>query len=156
MADYLSLHGFLIIEMYISNARHARAFENESQLRERFASLGVDLMKNGFRNLTEIRSRYKLPWLRAGPSLSDGAWHSSARSRVSVRQQSRTSARRQVYRINGQRPSPSIPGLVDAILEVSRQRKTILDQVRSALLSGNDVEGFRLARKRYKYGKGQK
>jgi len=38
-------------------------------------------------------------------------------------------------------------GLVDAILEVSRQRKTILDQVRSALLSGNDVEALQFARK---------
>lgn len=41
----------------------------------------------------------------------------------------------------------SVPGLVDAILEVSRQRKTILDQVRSALLSGNDVEALQFARK---------
>lgn len=41
----------------------------------------------------------------------------------------------------------SVPGLVDAILEVSRQRKTILDQVRSALLSGNDVEALQLARR---------
>jgi hypothetical protein len=41
----------------------------------------------------------------------------------------------------------SAPGLVDAILEVSRQRKTILDQVRSALLSGNDVEALQFARK---------
>jgi hypothetical protein len=41
----------------------------------------------------------------------------------------------------------SVPGLVDAILEVSRQRKIILDQVRSALLSGNDVEALRLARR---------
>ena len=40
----------------------------------------------------------------------------------------------------------SVSGLVDAILEVSRQRKTILDQVRSALLSGNDVEALQLAR----------
>ncbi len=38
----------------------------------------------------------------------------------------------------------SVPGLVDAILEVSRQRKTILDQVRSALLSGNDMEALQL------------
>ncbi len=41
----------------------------------------------------------------------------------------------------------SLPGLVDAILEVSRQRKTMLDQVRSALLSGNDLEALQLARK---------
>jgi hypothetical protein len=43
--------------------------------------------------------------------------------------------------------SLSVTGLVDAILEVSRQRKAILDQVRSALLSGNDVEALRFARK---------
>jgi hypothetical protein len=40
-----------------------------------------------------------------------------------------------------------VTGLVDAILEVSRQRKAILDQVRSALLSGNDAEALRFARK---------
>ena len=39
-----------------------------------------------------------------------------------------------------------VTGLVDAILEVSRQRKAILDQVRSALLSGNDAEALRFAR----------
>ena len=41
----------------------------------------------------------------------------------------------------------SVPGLVDAILEVSRQRKSILDQVRSALLSGNDMDALQLVRK---------
>jgi len=40
----------------------------------------------------------------------------------------------------------SLNGLVDAILEVSRQRKTLLDQLRKALQSGNDAEALRLAR----------
>ena len=36
-------------------------------------------MKNELRDLTDPEREHKLPWLRAGPSLSDGAWHSSAR-----------------------------------------------------------------------------
>ena len=40
----------------------------------------------------------------------------------------------------------SLNGLVDAILEVSRQRKVLLDQLRFALQSGNDAEALRLAR----------
>lgn len=40
----------------------------------------------------------------------------------------------------------SLNGVVDAILEVGRQRKALLDQLRSALQSGNDAEALRLAR----------
>jgi hypothetical protein len=40
----------------------------------------------------------------------------------------------------------SLSGLVDAILEVGTQRKLLLDQVRSALVSGDDAEALRFAR----------
>jgi hypothetical protein len=40
----------------------------------------------------------------------------------------------------------SLPGIVDAILEVSRQRKILLDQMRSALILGDDTEALRFAR----------
>lgn len=43
-------------------------------------------------------------------------------------------------------PEVSLSGLVDAILEVGHQRKILLDQLRSALVSGNDGEALRLAR----------
>jgi hypothetical protein len=43
-------------------------------------------------------------------------------------------------------PEVSLSGLVDAILEVGRQRKVLLDQVRCALVSGNDAEALRFAR----------
>jgi hypothetical protein len=39
-----------------------------------------------------------------------------------------------------------VSGVVDAILEVSRQRKFLLDQLRSALQSGNDAGALQLAR----------
>lgn len=39
-----------------------------------------------------------------------------------------------------------LSGVVNAILEVSRQRKSLLDQLRSALQSGNDAESLQLAR----------
>ena len=41
----------------------------------------------------------------------------------------------------------SVSGVVDAILEVSRQRKSLLDQLQSALKSGNDAEALLLARR---------
>lgn len=41
----------------------------------------------------------------------------------------------------------SLPGIVDAILEVSRQRKALLDQMRSALVLGEDTEALRFARR---------
>ena len=40
----------------------------------------------------------------------------------------------------------SLSGVVDAIVEVSRQRKVLLNQLRSALQSGNDAEALRFAR----------
>jgi hypothetical protein len=40
----------------------------------------------------------------------------------------------------------NIPGAVDAILEVGRQRKAALEQLRAALQSGNDPEALKLAR----------
>src|ERR1700722_434035 len=40
----------------------------------------------------------------------------------------------------------SLSGVVDAILEVGRERKSLLDQMRSALLSSNDAEALRFAR----------
>lgn len=40
----------------------------------------------------------------------------------------------------------SLSGVVDAILEVSRQRKALLNQLRSALQSGNNAEALQLAR----------
>lgn len=57
---------------------------------------------------------------------------------------------RQVEDVNSPMSDPrqvSLPGLVDAILEVGRERKTLLDQLRSALKSGNDAEALRFARK---------
>ncbi len=39
-----------------------------------------------------------------------------------------------------------LSGVVDAIMEVSRQRKSFLKQLRSALQSGNDAEALQLAR----------
>lgn len=41
----------------------------------------------------------------------------------------------------------SFPGVVDAILEVSRQRKLLFDQLKSALKSGDDAEALLLARR---------
>jgi conjugal transfer/entry exclusion protein len=40
----------------------------------------------------------------------------------------------------------SVSGVVDAILEVSRQRKPLLDQLRSVLQSGDDAKALQLAR----------
>ena len=40
----------------------------------------------------------------------------------------------------------STPGLVDAILEVGRQRKTVLDQLRCALESGDNERALVFAR----------
>jgi hypothetical protein len=40
----------------------------------------------------------------------------------------------------------AISGVVDAILEVSRQRKSLLDRMRSALQTGNDATALQLAR----------
>ncbi len=40
----------------------------------------------------------------------------------------------------------ALSGIVDAILEVSRQRKSLLDQLRSALQSDNDAKALQLAR----------
>ena len=37
-------------------------------------------------------------------------------------------------------------GVVDAILEVSRQRKSLLDELRSVLQSGDNAKALRLAR----------
>jgi hypothetical protein len=37
-------------------------------------------------------------------------------------------------------------GIVDAILAVGRQRRSLLGEVRSALLSGDDTKALRLAR----------
>jgi hypothetical protein len=37
-------------------------------------------------------------------------------------------------------------GVIDTILEVGRQRKLLLDQLRSALQSGNDAKALQLAR----------
>jgi conjugal transfer/entry exclusion protein len=39
-----------------------------------------------------------------------------------------------------------VSGVVDAILEVSRQRKSLLDQLRSLLQSGNNAKALQLAR----------
>jgi hypothetical protein len=39
----------------------------------------------------------------------------------------------------------SVTGVVDAILEVGRQRKSLFDQMRSALLSRDDAEVIRCA-----------
>jgi len=44
-------------------------------------------------------------------------------------------------------PAISLSGIVDAIQEVGLQRKVLLDQLRSALESGNDAEALRIARK---------
>lgn len=46
----------------------------------------------------------------------------------------------------GATPEVSLSGLVDAIIEVGRQRKSVLDQMRSALMSANDAEALRFAR----------
>lgn len=43
-------------------------------------------------------------------------------------------------------PQISFSGVVDAILEVSKQRKSLLGQLRSALVSGNDSEALGFAR----------
>jgi hypothetical protein len=43
-------------------------------------------------------------------------------------------------------PPVSVAGVVDAILDVSRQRKALLDQARSALLSGDDAAALRCTR----------
>jgi hypothetical protein len=40
----------------------------------------------------------------------------------------------------------SSAGIVDAILAVGHQRQALLDQVRSALMSGNDIVALRFAR----------
>lgn len=41
----------------------------------------------------------------------------------------------------------ALSGIVDAILEVSRQRKLLLDELRSALQSGENDNALQLARK---------
>ncbi len=43
-------------------------------------------------------------------------------------------------------PQASFSGVVDAILEVAKQRTTLLDQLRMTLVSGNDAEALRFAR----------
>jgi len=43
-------------------------------------------------------------------------------------------------------PKVSLSGVVDAIREVGRQRKSLLDKARSALLSGDDAEALRYTR----------
>ncbi|HUN83888.1 MAG TPA: hypothetical protein VMU48_05880 [Terracidiphilus sp.] len=40
----------------------------------------------------------------------------------------------------------SLSGIVEAILEVGRQRKSILEQMRAALLSGDNATALRFAR----------
>jgi len=40
----------------------------------------------------------------------------------------------------------ALSGVVDAILEVSRQRKSLLDRLRAALQSGDDTVALELAR----------
>jgi hypothetical protein len=40
----------------------------------------------------------------------------------------------------------NITGAVDAILEVGRQRKAVLEKLRAALQSGNDPQALHLAR----------
>jgi len=60
---------------------------------------------------------------------------------------------RSVIELSHVNPSPNVPpptslaGFVDAILEVGHQRKLLLDQVRSALISGNDAEALSYARR---------
>lgn len=41
---------------------------------------------------------------------------------------------------------PNTAGVVDAILEVGRQRGALLEQLRAALQSGDDPKALRLAR----------
>lgn len=43
-------------------------------------------------------------------------------------------------------PEVSLSEIVDAILEVGRQRKIVLDQLRAALQSGDDRQALELAR----------
>jgi hypothetical protein len=43
-------------------------------------------------------------------------------------------------------PTASPYGAVEAILEVAKQRKTLLDQLRATLESGNDTAALRFAR----------
>jgi hypothetical protein len=43
-------------------------------------------------------------------------------------------------------PDVSLSGIVDAILEVGRQRKIVLNQLRAALQSGDDRQALALAR----------
>lgn len=43
-------------------------------------------------------------------------------------------------------PEVSLSGIVDAILEVGRQRKIVLNQLRAALQSGDDCKALNLAR----------
>ena len=140
-----SFRGFLIIERYISNCEACEAFEDESQLRKLFASLGVDLMKNELRDLTDPERDINCPGYvldQASPTehgiLPLDASLSEARTEHPGDVRCTESTTKTV--------PLSVPGLVDAILEVSRQRKTILDQVRSALLSGNDMEALQFAR----------
>jgi hypothetical protein len=40
----------------------------------------------------------------------------------------------------------NISGAVDAILEVGRQRKAVLEELRAALQSGNDLQALDIAR----------
>ena len=40
----------------------------------------------------------------------------------------------------------SLSGVVQAILDIGRQRQALLDQLRSSLESGNDAEALRFAR----------
>ena len=49
-------------------------------------------------------------------------------------------------RAHGGGDSLNITGAVDAILEVGRQRKVVLDQLRTALQSGDDSQALDLAR----------
>jgi hypothetical protein len=42
--------------------------------------------------------------------------------------------------------SPTLSGIVNAVLEVSRQRNALLNQLRSALQSGDDQQALQVAR----------
>jgi hypothetical protein len=53
---------------------------------------------------------------------------------------------KQKMRERGCGDSLNITGAVDAILEVGRQRKVVLDQLRTALQSGDDSQALDLAR----------
>jgi hypothetical protein len=53
---------------------------------------------------------------------------------------------KQKSRVSDTGPSPNMQGVIDAVLEVGRQRKAVLTQLRAALQSGNDSGALELAR----------